>query len=64
MIARSILKKVDKNIEEVYENPTAKHAGVKAFVSGAMEGMVDGAVIMYPILVASCCYWRKKALKK
>lgn len=60
MITRKILEWTDKKYDEgVVEDKTSK---VKA--SGFVEGLVDGCVIFYPVMVAACIYWQKQALKK
>lgn len=62
MLARKMLDWADKKFDEA-NNENEKHPSRKAVVSGAVEGFIDGAIIAYPILVASCYYWRKKAEK-
>lgn len=46
-IARSVLKWTDKKYDEAMavEGLTAKSAG-KAFISGAVEGVIDGLVVV------------------
>lgn len=34
------------------------------FLAGTIEGVIDGCIIMYPILLISCHYWHNKATKK
>ena len=41
-----------------------KHPYLKAFGLGAIEGAIDGAVVMYPIVLAAGYYWKHKATKK
>lgn len=62
-ITRTILDWTDDRFEKV-QNGEVKHPYAEAFALGAIEGAIDGAVIMYPILLAGCVYWRKKALEK
>ena len=59
-ITRKILDWSDKKYEEAFK-PGTKHPIRKAFVSGFVEGFIDVAVFSYPIVVASCMYWQKKA---
>ena len=61
-ITRKILNWTDKNVEEAIVNN--EDVTKKAMVSGFVEGLVDGAVIFYPIMVGACYYWKKQALKK
>lgn len=62
MITKAILDWKERKFEEL--DPNSKHAAIKAFGLGAIEGFVDGAVFAYPMLVVSCLYWKNKALKK
>ena len=55
-ITRNILNWCDKQYKEAITDKNCKHPHVKSAVSGFVEGMVDGAVIMYPILVGVCIY--------
>lgn len=62
-LVRNILNKTD----EVYNNideENDKHPYAKAFGCGAVEGIIDAAVICYPLLLVGCHYWKHKALKK
>ena len=63
-ITRGILKWTDKEMDKVLNDENTKHRGLKAVGLGMVEGFVDGAIITYPILVAGCIYWRKKAGKR
>lgn len=63
-ITRGILKWTDKEMDKVLNDENTKHRGLKAVGLGMVEGFVDGAIIAYPILVAGCIYWRKKAGKR
>lgn len=63
-ITRGILKWTDKEMDKVLNDENTKHRGLKAVGLGMVEGFVDGAIIAYPILVAGCIYWRKKAEKR
>lgn len=62
-IVRNVLNKTD----EVYNNidvENDKHPYAKAAGCGFVEGVIDGAVICYPMLLVGCWYWKHKALKK
>lgn len=52
-ITKRVLDWTDKKMDEVVSNPEEKHANLKAFVLGAIEGTIDGAVIAYPFLIVS-----------
>ena len=62
-ITKEIHKWTDKEMEKIMYDENVKHRGLKAVGLGMVEGFIDGAVIAYPILVAGCIYWRKKAGK-
>lgn len=62
-ITRKILDWTDKKFDEALDE-NEKHPALKAGVSCFVSGLIDGAVIAYPILVFGCYYWRKKAEKK
>ena len=51
-ITRQILNWTEEKTEEIIEGDV-KHPYLKAFGLGCIEGLVDGAVLAYPILVAS-----------
>lgn len=55
-MTKIILDKVDEKIKEIATDENAKHANLKLFGLGMIEGAIDGAVIMYPIMVGSL-YW-------
>lgn len=59
-LSRNILNWCDKKFEEGCEEDNLK----KVNVSGFVEGLVDGAVLMYVPLVIACFIWKKKATKK
>lgn len=62
-ITKQIHEWTDKEMEKIMYDENVKHRGLKAVGLGMIEGFIDGAVIAYPILVAGCIYWRKKAGK-
>lgn len=41
-----------------------KHPYLKAFGSGAIEGYVNSATLLFPIALALGYYWKHQALKK
>ena len=55
-VTKKILDKVDEKIKEIATDENAKHANLKLFGLGMIEGAIDGAVFMYPIVVGSL-YW-------
>lgn len=62
-ITKQVHKWVDKEMDKIMYEEDVKHRGLKAVGLGMVEGFIDGAVIAYPILLAGCIYWRKKAGK-
>lgn len=62
-IMRNIINWCDNKLEEALEETDGRKAYNKAFMSGAVEGACDAAVIMYvPVLIA--CYVYKAKLDK
>ena len=62
-ITKQVHKWVDKEMDKIMYEEDVKHRGLKALGLGMVEGFIDGAVIAYPMLLAGCIYWRKKAGK-
>lgn len=44
-------------------DPDDKHPYLKAIGCGALEGLIDGAVIWFPIALGAAYYWKHKATK-
>ena len=63
-IARSLIEWCDNKFNEALEEQDERKAGKKAFASGAVEGFMDAAVLMYIPLVVACYVWQHKAEKK
>lgn len=47
-----------------FEEAVREDNNCKAAMSGAVEGLMDGAVIMFVPVTISCLIWRYKATKK
>lgn len=63
-VARSLINWCDTKFNEALHEEDDRKAGKKAFASGAVEGFVDAAIVMYvPVLIA-CYVWQYKANKK
>lgn len=63
-IARGLINWCDNKFKEALREEDERKAGGKAFASGAVEGFMDAAIVMYiPVLIA-CCIWQNKAQKK
>lgn len=63
-IARQVLKWCDDTFVESLREPDDKKAMRKASASGFVEGIIDGAVIMYPFVLIACCVYKNKLDKK
>lgn len=57
-----VLDWTHEKFDEIY--PDDKHPYLKAFGCGALEGLIDGAVIWFPIALGAAYYWKHKATKK
>lgn len=63
-VARSLINWCDTKFNEALHEEDDRKAGKKAFASGAVEGFMDAAIVMYvPVLIA-CYVWQYKANKK
>ena len=63
-VARGLIKWCDKTFKDALHEEDERKAYGKAFASGAVEGIMDAAIVMYiPVLIA-CCVWKDKANKK
>lgn len=60
----SVTRKLIDWCDTKFEEAVRDNSGRKAFMSGAIEGAMDAAVIMYVPLVIGCYIWRHKATKK
>lgn len=63
MLIAAIGKWMEKKENELEEKNTLG-ANILANIMQITEGFFIGAVFMYPILLAGCYYWRKKAENK
>ena len=61
-LTKRLLDWTDRKYDEI-DVETDKHWAIKVTALGFVEGAIDGAVFAYPILLAGCVYWRKKAEK-
>ena len=62
-LVKNLLDWNERKLEEI-DVINDKHPYLKAFGLGAIDGLVDGAVIAYIPLLIGCTYWRIKANKK
>lgn len=47
--------------EESFMDEDKKHSALKISVLNILDGWFIGSIIMYPIALIACYYWRKKA---
>lgn len=64
MIMRSIIEWCDKKFEESIEEVDERKGTQKAALSGFVEGLGDGAIIMYVPLVIACFIYQAKLKDK
>lgn len=64
MITKVINDWCDKKFVEALDENDKVKSTTKAVVSGFVRGAVDASVVMYPIVLAGCLYWKHQALKK
>ena len=51
-VAKTLVNWCDKTYEEAVNEPNPRKSGVKAFASGAVEGFIDAAIVMYiPVVI-------------
>ena len=62
-VTRKLIDWCDTKFDEALHEKDDRKAARKALASGAVEGFVDGAVLMYVPLVIGC-YIYKAMLKK
>ena len=63
-ITRTIMDWCDTKFEEALHEEDERKANRKAFVSGAVEGFMDAAVLMYVPVVIACYVYKGKLNKK
>lgn len=63
-ITRKLINWCDVKFEESLHEEDVRNGAKKAFISGAVEGLMDAAVIMYIPVTIACYIWKGKALKK
>lgn len=55
---------LDKKEEKLFMDEHEKYPYLKSFGLGILDGCFIGSIIMYPIVLITCYYWRKKAESK
>lgn len=63
-VTRKLIDWCDIKFDEALHEEDDRKAVRKAFASGAVEGFVDGAVLMYVPLVIGCYIYKAKLKKK
>lgn len=64
MIMRSIINWCDNKMEEAFEEVDDRKGMNKCAASGFVEGLCDGAILMYVPLVVACFVYQAKLNKK
>ena len=60
-MTRKILDWTQEKFDDVVDNiDTEKHPNLKAFGLGCIEGVIDGAVLAYPVLLVTSIIASKK----
>lgn len=60
MLTRLLLEKCDELFAKSLVEPDERKSMLKAGASGFIEGVIDGAVIMFPVLLAACIVYNNK----
>ena len=63
-VTRKLIDWCDTKFEEALHEEDDRKAARKACLSGAVEGFVDGAGLMYVPLVIGCYVYKAKLKKK
>lgn len=63
-ITRGLIEWCDKAFNEALQEEDDRKAGKKAFASGAVEGFMDAAVMLYVPLLITCYVYKHKLEKK
>lgn len=59
-VTRKLIDWCDTKFDEAVK----EDCGRKAFMSGAVEGFMDAAIVMYVPVTIACYIWQTKATKK
>lgn len=60
-VTRKLIKWCDSKFNEALHEEDDRRANAKAFASGAVEGVVDAAVILYVPLLITCYRYMYKS---
>lgn len=63
-VTRRLINWCDAKFNEALDEKDDRKASVKAFTSGAVEGFMDAAIVMYVPVLIMCHYYMNKAAKK
>ena len=63
-VARTLINWCDKTLKEALNEQDDRKGNAKAFLSGAVEGFVDAAIVLYIPVTVACYIWKTKATKK
>lgn len=60
----SVTRKLIDWCDTKFDESIREDSGRKAFMSGAVEGFMDAAIVMYVPVTIACYIWQAKATKK
>lgn len=63
-VTRRLIKWCDTKFSEALHEEDDRRANAKAFASGAVEGFMNVAVVLYLPLLVTCYYYKCKSAKK
>lgn len=63
-VTRGLIDWCDAKFNEALHETDERKAARKALASGAVEGFMDAAVLLYIPVVIACYVWQAKADKK
>lgn len=63
-VTRKLIEWCDTKFNEALHEEDDCRANAKAFASGAIEGLMDAAVVMYLPLLVGCYYYKCKSARK
>lgn len=62
-VTRKLINWCDTKFDEALHEENDRKANAKAFASGAVEGFMDAAIVLYVPVVIMCHYYMNKTKK-
>ena len=63
-VTRTLINRCDTKFNEALQEEDDRKADAKAFTSGAVEGFMDVAIVLYVPMLIACYYYKSKAAGK